>query len=350
MPEWRKDPVVNRWVIIATERAKRPHDFRCPPEQLNPGDCPLCVGNEDKTPPEVLAFREADTPANQPGWWIRVVPNKFPAVRPDEGHYAWHDGIYEAMNGIGVHEVIVESTDHEPDLVNQSDKQVEEVLWAWRARSLDLRHDTRLKYVQIFKNKGRTGGASLEHTHSQLIAIPMVPADVAEELAGLHEYRRHRNTCAYCDMVHQELSSRDRVVLESDRFVCLVPFAARYPFEMWILPKEHQADFAQVGEADIRDLAPLLRGALVRLSEAVCRPPYNLVLHTSPINVGGEVFYHWHFEIMPRLTITAGYELGTGYFINPTPPELAAEALRDAVEEHLPSQTHTIPEEVPTYV
>jgi len=271
------------------------------------------------------------------------VPNKFPAVRPDEGHYAWQDGIYEGMNGIGVHEVIVESTDHEPDLVNQTDRQVEEVLWAWRARSLALRHDTRLKYVQIFKNKGRTGGASLEHTHSQLIAIPMVPADVAEELAGLHEYRRHRNACAYCDMVRQELSGRDRVVLESERFVCLVPFAARYPFEMWILPKEHQADFAQIGEECIRDLAPVLRGALLRLSEAVCRPPYNLVLHTSPINVGGEVFYHWHFEILPRLTITAGYELGTGYFINPTPPELAAGALRDALEEAFtPPHAHTI--------
>lgn len=350
MPEWRKDPILDRWVVIATERAKRPTDFLCSPDQLDPGNCPLCVGNEAKTPPEILAFRPADTPPNQPGWWIRVVPNKFPAVRSDERHYSWRDGIYEAMNGIGVHEVIVESTDHEPDMIDQTDQQVEEVLWAWRARSIDLRADTRLKYIQIFKNKGRIGGASLEHTHSQLVGLPLVPVDITQELAGFHEYRQHQGTCAYCDMVQQELFHQERVVMENDRFVCITPFAARFPFEMWIVPKYHQSDFDQIGEDDIRDLAPVLRGSLVKLAGTVCRPPYNLVLHTAPINVGGEIFYHWHFEILPRLTIMAGFELGTGYFINPTPPELAAEALREAVVP-APHQIQTsFAEGVPRYV
>jgi UDPglucose--hexose-1-phosphate uridylyltransferase len=330
MPEWRKDPVVDRWVIIATERAKRPTDFRCPPDEPNPGNCPLCVGNEDKTPPEVLAFRENGSPPNARGWWVRVVPNKFPAVRADERQYSWREGIYEAMNGIGVHEVIVESTAHEPDLVNQTEWQIQEVLWAWRARSLELRADTRLKYIQIFKNKGRTAGASLEHTHSQLLGIPMVPVDVSQELAGFHDYRKNRGTCVLCDMVRQETTRPDRVVMENDRFVCFSPFAARFPFEMWVVPKYHQPDFGQIGEEDIRDLAPILRGALVKLAATVCQPPYNMVLHTAPVNVGGEIFYHWHFEILPRLTIIAGYELGTGYYINPTPPELAAEVLREA--------------------
>ncbi|MBE0466277.1 MAG: galactose-1-phosphate uridylyltransferase [Candidatus Desulforudis sp.] len=350
MPEWRKDPVVDRWVIIATERAKRPVDFRCPPDELHPGNCPLCVGNEDKTPPEILAFREAESPANRPGWWVRVVPNKFPAVRADERYYSWRDGVYEAMNGIGVHEVIVESTDHEPDLINQTDYQVEEVLWAWRARSLDLRADTRLKYIQIFKNKGRTGGASLEHTHSQLVGIPMVPVDVSQELAGFHEYRRNRGTCVFCDMVQQEIARQERVVMENDRFVCLSPYAARFPFEMWIVPKHHQPDFGQIGEEDVRELAPILRGALGKLDGTVCQPPYNMVLHTAPINVGGEIFYHWHFEILPRLTILAGYELGTGYFINPTPPELAAEALRETAVPAPHQIPTTFKEEVLRYV
>lgn len=349
MPEWRKDPVMDRWVIIATERAKRPHDFRCAPEELNPGNCPLCEGNEDQTPPEVLAFREANTPADQPGWWVRVVPNKFPAVRPDEWHHAWQDGIYETMNGFGVHEVIIESTDHEPGLINQTDWQVEEILWAWRSRFLGLRADTRLKYIQIFKNKGRTGGASLEHTHSQLVAVPLVPAEIAQELAGLHDYRKNRGTCAFCDMVQQETARQDRVVLENERFVCFTPYASRFPFEMWILPKQHQADFSQIGEADIRKLAPVLRGALAKLAGTVCDPPYNMVLHTAPVNVGGDIFYHWHIEILPRLTIIAGYELGTGYYINPTPPEIAAASLRETAVL-APHQIHALAEEVPRYV
>ncbi|MBO8128723.1 MAG: galactose-1-phosphate uridylyltransferase [Peptococcaceae bacterium] len=329
MPEWRKDPVVERWVVIATERSKRPTDFKTPPEEVDPLDCPLCVGNEDKTPPEIVAFREPGSKADQPGWWIRVVPNKFPAVRADERYYTWDEGVFQGMNGVGAHEVIVESPDHDTNLAGETDKQVEEVLWAWRERSLDLRKDSRLQYICIFKNKGRTAGASLQHTHSQLIATPMVPETIREEINGVRSYHQRKGSCVYCDMIQQELAQNQRVVIEGERFVSIVPYAARFPFEMWILPKEHQHDFGQIVEADVRDLAPVLRGSLAKLAGTVNDPPYNLALHTSPVNTGEELLYHWHFQLMPRLTIMAGFELGTGYYINPTPPELAARELRD---------------------
>ncbi|MDI6709720.1 MAG: galactose-1-phosphate uridylyltransferase [Bacillota bacterium] len=330
MPEWRKDPVVNRWVVIATERAKRPTDYRCTVDELNPQACPLCVGHEGQTPPEILAFREPGTAADREGWWVRVVPNKFPAVRADERLFSWWDGVYEAMNGVGAHEVIVETTEHVNSLATQSDKQVEEVVWAWRARLLDLRKDSRLKYILIFKNKGRVGGASLEHAHSQLIATPMVPVDIAQEVTGAEEYRRQKGTCVYCDVIAQETAQDQRVVIDGERFISLAPFASRFPFEMWILPKRHQPDFGQIVEEDVRDLARILRSSLGKLAATVCDPPYNILLHTAPVNVEDTGHYHWHLEILPRLTVMAGFELGTGYFINPTPPELAARALRDA--------------------
>lgn len=330
MPEWRKDPIVERWVVIATQRAKRPTDYCCISDKPNPQACPLCVGHEEQTPPEILAFREAGTPANSEGWWVRVIPNKFPAVRSDERLFSWDDGVYQVMNGVGAHEVIVETAVHTNSLVTQTEKQLEEVIWAWRTRSLDLRRDHRLKYILLFKNKGRVGGASLEHAHSQLIATPMVPVDITHELAGTDEYRRQKGSCVYCDIIAQETAQDQRVVIDSERFVSLAPFASRFPFEMWILPKQHMADFGQVVEDDVRDLARVLRLSLAKLAATVCDPPYNIVLHTSPVNAGDFGYYHWHLEILPRLTTMAGFELGTGYYINPTPPEMAARALRDA--------------------
>ncbi|MEW5762319.1 MAG: galactose-1-phosphate uridylyltransferase [Bacillota bacterium] len=329
MPEWRKDPVVDRWVVIATDRAKRPTDYKCPVDEKLPQRCPLCPGRENETPPEILAFRRPGSEPNRPGWWVRVVPNKFPAVRIEERPVSWWDGMFQAASGLGAHEVIVEGPEHEDDLANLDEQQVEEVLWAWRARLLDLRGDTRLKYILIFKNKGRTAGASLFHAHSQLLATPMVPAEVGAEIAGVRRYHLQKGSCVYCDMLHQELGRGERVVLAGSRFVALSPFAARFPFETWILPRKHQHDFVLVDEEDIRELARILRQTLQKLQAAICDIPYNMVLHTAPVNTEPEVLYHWHLEILPRLTIMAGFEFGTGYYINPTPPEMAARALRN---------------------
>lgn len=338
MPEWRKDPIVDRWVIISTERGKRPFDYKEIIEEKKTQECPLCEGNEKQTPPEIIAYREPGTGRDTPGWWVRVVPNKFPALRIEGEPFLQQQGVYQTMNGVGAHEVIVESTTHEPGLDTQTEKQVEEVIWVWRERSLDLRKDTRLKYIQIFKNTGSVAGASLEHTHSQLVATPLVPVDIRQEIEGMREYKSRHGSCVICDMIGQELSERERIVIDGGHFLGFSPFASRFPFETWIVPKEHQYDFGQIREDQVRELAYTIRNVLRKMSVMIKNIPYNMVLHTAPVNLQEERHYHWHIEIMPRLTIMAGFELGTGYFINPTPPEMAAQALRETREVYPPQE------------
>lgn len=343
MPEWRKDPIVDRWVIISTERGKRPFDYKEIAEEKKTRECPLCEGNEKQTPPEIIAYREPGTEKDTPGWWVRVVPNKFPALRIEAEPSLQQQGIYQRMNGAGAHEVIVESTNHEPGLDTQTEKQVEEVIWVWQDRSLDLRKDTRLHYIQIFKNTGSAAGASLEHTHSQLIATPLVPVDVRQEIEGMREYSSRHGSCVMCDITRQEISERERVVIDSGHFLSFAPFASRFPFETWIVPKEHQHDFGQIREEQVRDLASVLRATLRKMSVMIRNIPYNMVLHTAPVNLQEERHFHWHLEILPRLTIMAGFELGTGCFINPTPPEMAAQALRETREVY-PLQERSVTE------
>jgi UDPglucose--hexose-1-phosphate uridylyltransferase len=348
MPEWRKDPIVNRWVIIATERGKRPLDYKEITEGKQSQVCFFCEGNEEHTPPEIIAYREPGTDKDKPGWWVRVVPNKFPALNIQGDPYRQDRGVYHFMNGVGAHEVIIESTSHITGMNEQTEKQVEEIIWIWRDRSLDLRKDARLKYVQIFKNTGRVAGASLEHTHSQLIATPIIPEDIKQEIEGMKEYMNRHGSCVICDMLRQEISEKERVVINSDHFISFSPFASRFPFETWIVPKEHQYDFTQIREEQVRDLALVLRNSLSKMSTMIKNLPYNMVLHTSPVNYQEERHFHWHLEIMPRLTIMAGFELGTGYFINPTPPEIAAQALRETQEIYPIRESYE--KEVPQYV
>lgn len=332
MPEWRKDPIVDRWVIIATERGKRPLDYKEIIEEKKSQDCPLCEGSEMKTPPEIVAYRESGTAKDTPGWWVRVVPNKFPALRIEGEVSRQHRGVYHYMNGVGAHEVIVESSSHISGLEAQSVRDVEEFIWIWRDRSLDLRKDTRLKYIQIFKNSGSAGGASLEHTHSQLIATPLVPVEIKQKINGMRDYANRHGSCVMCDMLRQEIAERDRVVIDGNHFLSFTPFASRFPFETWIVPKEHQCDFGQIREEQVQDLAMVLRSVVSKLSLMIKNVPYNMVLHSAPVNLQEEPHFHWHIEIMPRLTLMAGFEMGTGYFINPTPPEMAAQAFRETEE------------------
>ena len=329
MSELRKDPVTGRWVIISSERGKRPSDFSMGVTKPKGGFCPFDPGNEDKTPPEILAFRPEGSPRNGPGWSLRVVPNKFPALRVEDDLNREGVGLYDKMSGIGAHEVIIETPSHEETLATISLKSFEDVLWAYRDRMLDLRRDMRLRYAMIFKNHGEAAGATLEHSHSQLIALPIVPHLVVEEMMGAKHYFDYKERCIFCDIVRQEIQDGERVVLENSEFIVITPFASFAPFETWILPKRHNSFFEQNQVNEIQSLAQIFSQTLKRMQRALNFPPYNFTLHTTPFNEANLSYYHWHFEIIPKLTKFAGFEWGSGFFINPTPPEEAAKFLRE---------------------
>ena len=329
MPELRKDPIIGRWVIISTERGKRPHDFVVEPEVVKGGFCPFDPGNEHTTPPEVLAYRDPGTEPNTPGWQLRVVNNKFPALAKEGELDRRGEGMFDQMNGIGAHEVIIESPDHHATLATIPLDAFFRVLTAYRDRIVTLGADPRFKYVLIFKNQGRAAGASLEHSHSQLIALPVVPELVMEELTGGKFYFNYKERCVFCDMIRQELQQRVRVILENAEFVAISPFAPRSPFEIWILPKMHQSSYIDLQDESYRLLAELFSETLKRLEKALGKVPYNFMLHTAPIGEPELNYYHWHFEIVPKLTLIAGFEWGSGFYINPTPPEDAAQYLRE---------------------
>lgn len=333
MPELRKDPITSRWVIISTERGKRPSDFGKEPESKKGGFCPFCVGNEDKTPPEVLVYydgNQSQSPGGKRPWKLRVVPNKFPALQIEGGLNRQGEGLYDKMNGIGAHEVIVETPNHELTLSTLSVQAVEDVLWAYRDRILDLKKDPRFRYILIFKNHGEAAGASLEHPHSQLIATPIVPKRVREEVDGAKGYFDYKERCVFCDIVQQEIRQQTRLVNENEHFVCMAPFAPRFPFETWIMPKIHDASYEDVQKYEYNSLARILKDTLARLDKVLDHPPYNFVLHNAPLMEEDSKFYHWHIEIMPKLSKVAGFEWGSGFYINPTPPEESAKFIREA--------------------
>ena len=330
MPELRKDPVTGRWVIIATDRARRPSDFSHEPVPP-PGArfCPFCYGNEQKTPPEILAYRR-EGGSNGPGWSVRVVPNKFPVLGIEGDLNRQGDGMFDRMNGIGAHEVIIETPDHNTNMAEMPEKQLEEVLYAYRDRILDLKRDFRFRYLVVFKNFGEAAGATLEHPHSQLIALPVIPKRVKEEVDGAKLYFDFKERCVYCDIMRQEETSGVRLVIETERFVAIEPYAPRFPFETWILPRRHESHFENSDPASLQNLAWVLRSTLRKMDRVLEHPAYNFILHSAPVQEAGMLSYHWHFEIIPKLTKVAGFEWGTGFYINPTPPEESAKFLREA--------------------
>ncbi|MGA2466721.1 MAG: galactose-1-phosphate uridylyltransferase [Thermodesulfobacteriota bacterium] len=330
MPELRRDPIHGRWVIISTERGRRPSDFVTEERRPIGGFCPLCEGNEDKTPPEIIAFRDNGTSPNTPGWTLRVVSNKFPALRIEGELNREGEGIYDKMNGLGAHEVVIETPRHYETLITLPLKAVENVLWAYRERMTDLKRDQRLRYVLVFKNHGVSAGASLEHSHSQIIALPIVPKRVSEEIEGSKNYFQYKDRCVFCDIIRQELQQKNRLIIENQAFLSIAPFASRFPFETWILPKTHYPSFEHMESPLYGQAAQILSETLHRLHQVLNDPPYNYILHTSSFSELDNDHYHWHFEIMPKLTKVAGFEWGTGFYINPTPPEEAAQYLREA--------------------
>lgn len=344
MPELRKDPLIGRWVIIATERAKRPVDFIAPAEQSGGQElCHFCEGNEAHTPSEIMALRPPGTAANQPGWTVRVVPSIKPALRIEGNLNRRANGMYDLMDGIGAHEIIIESPQHIANAADLPTEQLHSALDVATRRIIDLERDPRFRYVLWFKNYGAIAGAGrVPHTRSQLIATPVTPLRVKEELLGARRYFEDKERCLVCDLLVQEREMKHRVVLESSHMVALCPFASRFPFEVWLVPKTHRCDFAKMQPEELADVAYLWKQVLSRLKMVLSDPPYNALLHTAPFrHPRGKVSrwktieedYHWHVELIPRLTRVAGFERGSGFYINPTPPEESAKYLREAVPE-----------------
>lgn len=332
MPDLRKDPIVDRWVIVAENRGERPHDFHPTVHGRNDRACPFCEGREEETPPEIAAVRDPGSTPDGKGWRVRVVPNKYPALQIEGTPQRSLEGGCEIIRGVGAHEVIIESAEHLKSTSELSVEQLRDVLWIYRSRLIDLGRDPRLAYGLIFKNVGPAAGASLEHTHSQLLATPILPTNIEQELTGSAAFYRRENQCVYCDMIGRELAGGKRLVLESRLFAAFCPFAGRFPYETWILPKSHCSHFERIEPDAAEDLADVLRRVVIRLETALDRPAYNYFLHTAPFDTPPLEHYHWHIEVMPSLTKAAGFEWGSGCHINPVAPETAAGLLRAAVK------------------
>jgi UDPglucose--hexose-1-phosphate uridylyltransferase len=337
MPELRKDPIIGRWVIIASERGKRPDDYASQTvEAVEPSTNPFAEGNEHMTPPEVFAFRDPRSKPNSPGWQVRVVPNKFPALRIEgelekEGH-----GLYDKMNGVGAHEIIIETPNPTLPLEQQPLEGIARVLEAYKVRVTDLLHDSRLRYILIFKNHGRQAGATLPHPHSQLIATPVTPKRLKEKLTGAMQYYAYKDRSIFEDILKQEVREGTRLVYENAGFVSFCPFASRFPFEITIIPRRQSAYYSHIQPDELLLLADAMKVTLLKLGKALNQPQYNYIIHSAPARYAHPGYwttidqdFRWHIEILPRLTLIAGFEVGTGFYINPTAPEDAAKYLRE---------------------
>jgi UDPglucose--hexose-1-phosphate uridylyltransferase len=336
MSELRRDPIGGRWVIVNTDEPQQPSGYEH--DEPHPGKgrvCPFCYGNESQTPPEIVAIRDVNTTPNSPGWQVRVVPNKFPALQIEGDLDRRGLGLYDMSNGVGAHEVIIETPYHNKDISDLLIDEVTNILQIYCQRTLDLEKDKRFKYILVFKNYGASAGASLEHSHTQIVALPMVPKNVKEEISGAQNYFEYRERCIFCDMIRQELEDKERIILENKNFFAFCPFVSRFPFEIWIMPKKHTSFFCQTPFEIMPDMAIILKGIVGKVKKVFGDTSYNFMIHTSPVNSDGSSLdsYHWHLEFMPKLTRVAGFEWGTGFYLVPTPPEVSAKFLREAKVE-----------------
>ena len=329
MSEIRKDPLTGRGVIIAPERAQRPKQFDPTDTAESAQPCPFCPGNERQTPPESWADRPADSPPNQPGWSIRVVPNKYPAVTADNGEADGQNT--DRLAGAGIHEVIIENAAHVANLAALDEAQFSKIFRAYRGRLRAVREDRRWRFALIFKNQGERAGATLEHAHAQLLALPFVPADVEKELAGARDYHRRSASCYYCALIEREQQAQVRVVTSSAAFIALCPAAPRFAFETWILPRVHAGAFEQADDSIIAALAKISLQVIAALDRLHANPPFNYFIHSLPLADSERAHYHWQLRLLPQFSRAAGFEWGSGIHINPVAPEAAAQVLRDAL-------------------
>jgi UDPglucose--hexose-1-phosphate uridylyltransferase len=329
MPELRQNFFTKEWVIFATERAKRPEELAThrvvQPVPSFVESCPFCPGNEAKTPPEIL--REPGKPGIP--WAVRVIPNKFAALSSEAQPTRSLRHLRRTIDGFGFHEVIIDTPDHSGYMALLPDAQVASILHAYRERYNALSIDARVNHITIFKNHGADAGASLQHPHSQLIATPVIPSQVRHRL---HEARRHYDDageCMFCHMVEREVEDQTRIVLKGEHFIAMEVFGAATPFATHIFPLRHMASFGDITNMEIADLARVLRTLLAKIYVGLENPDLNFTVRSGPTEYSGARHFHWYVSVIPRLTRVAGFELGSGMFINTVLPEAAAEFLRN---------------------
>lgn len=333
-PQLRQDPISRIWVVVAPKRRARPEEFsqaglvkrKAVAKKKN---CPFCEGNEVRfgNPTSLLEY-----PRKRGKWSVRVIPNKYPAFIDHKPEVISRKLLYPSWLSVGSHEVII-TYDHENHTPKQPVWLVEEMLRAYQERILDLKKEKKIKYVHIFVNEGDEAGASIAHPHSQLVAFNFIPERIQKELKGAKEYYQRFKKCIFCDIVKKEKNQKERIVLENENFIAFTPYFSRFPFEIWILPKIHQASFEKINEINRKSLAEILKYSLLKLDKGLGEPAYNYYFHTAPVNVDSrqskvDSRYHWHIEIFPRIDIWAGVELGTQVIINTMVPEVAAKFLR----------------------
>ncbi|KAL2453222.1 ADP-glucose phosphorylase [Abeliophyllum distichum] len=339
-PEIRKDATHNRWVIFSQARALRPSNFKSKsdanPKSNNQSECPFCVGHEHECAPEIFRV-PADSTSD---WKIRVIQNLYPALNrelnfpscPSDSSHCSGD---VAVSGFGFHDVVIESPVHPVHLADLSPAQVGDVLLAYKTRIDQLRTFDSIKYVQVFKNHGASAGASMSHSHSQIMALPVVPSAVSARIESMKEFFEQTGKCSLCQVGRDDL-----LIDESTHFLSIVPYAATFPFEIWIIPRYHSTHFHELDSDKAVDLGGLLKLMLVKMSLQLNNPPFNFMIHTAPLQVNPSQVpsTHWFLQIVPQLSGVGGFEMGTGCYINPVFPEDAAKVLREVLIEHDSSQ------------
>ncbi|THU65351.1 hypothetical protein C4D60_Mb05t02730 [Musa balbisiana] len=335
--EVRRDAIFDRWVLISPARARRPSDFKShsPASSSsasgNPNpkpSCAFCAGREGECAPEIFRI----PPSSSADWKIRVIENLYPALRRDAEPPDPSDGLAAAgtgrcaVTGFGFHDVVIETPDHSVHLPDLSPEEVGEVLLAYKQRIFQLARLGSIKYVQVFKNYGASAGASMAHSHSQIMGLPLVPPLVSSRLDSMKKFYDMTGKCSLC-----EVQSEDILVCDTVHYFAIVPFAASYPFEVWIVPRDHTAHFHEIDHEKAVDLGGLLKLVLQKLSKQLNDPPYNLMIQTAPFDLSTSCtpYTHWFLQILPHLNVIGGFEIATGCFINPVFPEDAAKILRE---------------------
>lgn len=338
MPQYRQDPLSLRWAIVGSERAARPQDFVERTVRRRDASCPFCAGHEAQTPPALQEYPPLNGRAKQVPWQVRVVPNKYPALSTDAANDfaagqtslgSPNGSLHRQFSGFGQHEVIIESPEHRTSLTELSPAEQMLVWQAYQDRLRSLRADGRFRYVQIFKNVGAAAGASLEHSHSQVVALPITPDDVQKEVERFAQHRRKTGNSLLSQVINEELASGERIVAHTERLVAFCPWASRFPYQVCIAPREQASTIEQLDASELGEVVAMVHDVIGRIERALPQPAYNVILHTEPFDIASHDHYHWHIEIFPRLTKAAGFEWSTGCWLNPHPPEQAAAGLRD---------------------